>query len=814
MKLKYLGIACACALAGLAAAISSPVKVAKADDPVETNYSDLYMNELQLKAKSGSCTTDSNNNLVTVMPSGNSFVYTGPNNLSTSFTMVVENSCSWAAWTYINVRATFAEGKTLPTESNAFSNSGYQISWRANGSINFKKNGTLIGSPSVSGLKYQEGNARFETIIQTIDMSDGSVRFRFYVNSNLIFEYNDAEDPITGDQLTFKSDSVRVGFECPDFDKPNSYSLEDAGSPSWNSNFPISSYSNGVVTTSAGGTSGYSGVVYATQNYGSYGYKANIKFLQQSGAVYLSIGGTNGGGQYNIPTVIGDSGWSDTGYVINLDQWGPLKLQRNGVTLASFSGKAFVTDATWEIEYSLKFLEDGSCKIILFIDGSLYINYFDIKTNENTPLTPKSIGGTPGSLTSYHGIWSYYVAIQISSADNASYSEKTLLKSALGNPVFTGNQEIDLNGNVTSLDSGFISYPTLLNNTLYSFKMNLSSKSRNVFDLLVNYDGVPGGMDSASWTTKGYALKIYEEGQYYFAKGNTSVCEGWGFGGFSISTDTDYTIKFGSYQLADGVVKVVCSINSTVILNFIDTNAPITTAGKFTIAANSGAAGTISLVDVIYPVMNVQSRALVNDVVELAYDDPQVGDVVEYFIDDDASTATGTIVDDELTITSSGDLHVYCMVNGVLSESVIIECETSQYIFEARDYSTQFLSEMTCDGNGSITNNAWSSLGEDFAGLSENARNYLTNLDASAEGKDEVKAVYRYNFIINKYGKNTFNDFMGRIESHKLVYTYGANLMPLSNVAENNFAMILIVISSISAIALAAFCIYRRKKNK
>ena len=640
-------------------------------EPTEVSYADVYMNDLTLLTYDGNVQHTASNNMVAYLEAGCSCWYSGPKNVSIKFRYV----CWWTSGlTYIYIRC-----------NDQFSGTGYVIGWENNGHVFLAiKDGAILQEYPAGTFPYwfnaAEDQAKYDVKYEAIDLTDGSTRIRFYINETMVINHT-IQDAFDGNQFGFYSDSAYFGLIGAENLGYNTFSLEDAATPITSANYPWAGYENGVATLS-GGVAGFSGATYVAQVAGDYGFRAKVKPTQLAGQIYFNIFAKNGIHECNRPNITGDWGWSDVGYYIIWDRWGLFSALR-GETSIGYNGVGIPFDNFPEvtIEIGIRHFGDGSNRITLRVNDIVYLNCFDLKTDSNTPPELNSNGGTPGSLLAYNSVWSYWSSCTVRSADDVAPTEKTIALKDLGSsPAISGDQTIDRNGNVTSLKNGYISYTNKLNNTAYSFKARFDTIG-STLDLLLNYDGTPGNAWSDSWTTKGYGLLLYPNGQLILMKAGTMVCEGWAIGGFSFATNTDYTIKVGSVALSSGVERVFCYINDVLVLNYVDTNNPITTAGKFTICSNSFN-GSLSLIGVTYPTMNEIGEVSIDIPVELSYQNPQVGDEVSYHIDTDLSTAAGVIVGNMLTVTAAGVLYVYCVVNGIASDVVSCESATLGVVFD------------------------------------------------------------------------------------------------------------------------------------
>lgn len=128
---------------------------------------------------------------------------------------------------------------------------------------------------------------------------------------------------------------------------------------------------------------------------------------------------------------------------------------------------------------------------------------------------------------------------------------------------------------------------------------------------------------------------------------------------------------------------------------------------------------------------------------------------------------------------------------------------------DAGEYADEFLSTVTCDGQGSITavEGFWNTESTKFNALSAADKKVFSLAEASESGSVE-KCVNRYDAIVSKYGTTVYNDFMSR----GIVSPSRAIFKP--NIVEDAPITEIIVIASISAVTLIGlFAISKKRKE-
>ena len=135
---------------------------------------------------------------------------------------------------------------------------------------------------------------------------------------------------------------------------------------------------------------------------------------------------------------------------------------------------------------------------------------------------------------------------------------------------------------------------------------------------------------------------------------------------------------------------------------------------------------------------------------------------------------------------------------------------------EVSTYSTTFLSTMTCSGSGSVTAEAgsWDSMTTAYNALSMDAQRELALTTGDRTGTGVAGAIGRYDEIITKHGTSDYPDFMFRESIGKLVLGLSSNISFAVNDKDNSTTLIIILVSSISLVAIAGYFVIRRRKEQ
>ena len=136
------------------------------------------------------------------------------------------------------------------------------------------------------------------------------------------------------------------------------------------------------------------------------------------------------------------------------------------------------------------------------------------------------------------------------------------------------------------------------------------------------------------------------------------------------------------------------------------------------------------------------------------------------------------------------------------------EDDSSDAPSAAVEFANLFLSESLCnDGVTAPDVDAWDLLGLYFEDISADSKEIFKTATANAEGTEIEQCVARYDYIVGKYGAETYNDFMGRKP---------APIASALSIHNSDDVMDIAVISAIAIAGIAAagaFVFLRRKKE-
>jgi len=133
-------------------------------------------------------------------------------------------------------------------------------------------------------------------------------------------------------------------------------------------------------------------------------------------------------------------------------------------------------------------------------------------------------------------------------------------------------------------------------------------------------------------------------------------------------------------------------------------------------------------------------------------------------------------------------------------------------------YGTYFLSQITCDGDGSITSTSsnWTNVKNEYKQyMSTAVEGKVWTSTGSAGGTDLQKAVYRYDYIVFHKGYSGYDDFINRATSSGKQFAINSfSPFGLISDKDNISTIIIIIASSISLLSITALSVLVIKKRK
>ncbi len=128
-------------------------------------------------------------------------------------------------------------------------------------------------------------------------------------------------------------------------------------------------------------------------------------------------------------------------------------------------------------------------------------------------------------------------------------------------------------------------------------------------------------------------------------------------------------------------------------------------------------------------------------------------------------------------------------------------------------YGTYFLSQITCETGSVDTPNNWTNVRNEYKQhLSTDVEGVVWLTSAAITGTDLVKAMYRYDYIVRKYGTSTYSDFIDRKPGTNRTYGFGLIFSSLNK--DSNAVGLIVIISSIATVAaFAGYFFYKKKKE-
>jgi hypothetical protein len=135
---------------------------------------------------------------------------------------------------------------------------------------------------------------------------------------------------------------------------------------------------------------------------------------------------------------------------------------------------------------------------------------------------------------------------------------------------------------------------------------------------------------------------------------------------------------------------------------------------------------------------------------------------------------------------------------------------TDPVLASADEWAQDFL-----DGGCTVTKSSWSSHKDAFYALSEDAQDIICAVPHEADPEAEVegfiaKAVQRYDYVLTLYGKDTYNDFMGRVNA-------GTPVLSAHNVSSFSGSVgstaVIVALSLAAAATLAGTIVFAKKRK-
>ncbi len=594
----------------------------------------------------------------------------------------------------------------------SYTNSGYTyLLYTYTSQYAFSKNGTQISGGWTPPSPLVQGGVDHVVKFSTVNLSDGSVNVKLTIDGTVFLDYTDTESPIlgAGKYVISTADGTSLSAKGPQLEIPTATDLYDIAVPQTNGNFPGTTINqdNSVSLTSAGIASG---AFWGNQQSELALYKFKYTPTTAGGKLHMAIGCVPGTHGFNRLDIL-DATWGCKSVPYKFIWWEREGiLYKNNVNIG-YTDKMPTTTAgeIYEIQFGAETVYYGDIKanrITISING-VNQQWLDVESDTNQIITFEK-SGTPGALYKYFVIQGEGVNGTIQNSQTATYDEKTLLTSDLGPHV--GNATFDSNGAITSMVGGLnAGYNGNFKNTAIKMKGNFASVGSMVLQLRAQgtYDTPWGG----GWTNKGYVVYLFSNGQVILAKNGVTICEGWSLGATSMGVNTDYEIEFGTINVSSTAVRVYAKVNGAMAVNYLDTKDALLNEGWFTIFNNAGFAGTLGPVGVVMPSISADKNDAVLgfDTIALTclINGSEPTSTVNYVINTDKSTATATISENVVTPTSEGTLVIYAIVDGILSNEIVIDVTNPSPIITGAPSSIVYGTTATIDAvfnNGQVAN--------------------------------------------------------------------------------------------------------------
>lgn len=720
MKKKYLFIGVA-SLMVLGASMSlsmtqDDLSVAFATDPVDDSYlvaditemNNFYAYNASVNYTSGSRDT------VSVTSNGCFLFDEGRSNLEVVYN-ISEFADSPGAFSIL--------ARSQQTVNVSYSrDTGYKLLVYAHGVYQLYKQGTMMcAQAEISALGVDQ-----TIFFRTVNCDNGSVHIvvDYKIGEGTrtnMFNIYDETDPIFNNSTNacygvYKESGVETGTitfsSSYDRNTVGEVSLFDVSTPH-NLNSSATTIEDDSVLINPNYDHANSGVSFPIVSKKSYSYTVDVKPVHYGGfdgSFYaFSIGSTKTEFSFPTPFVESPTAWTSCGYLFywTADGWGfnGLYLSRGmpdeGGAWGSRISKTYLGSPTYTLDttYSVKILMDeldnGFVRLEMYIDGNLHLHFIDKPSDDGSYQPhhlPSDSAVTVGACTTYANI---FMRVQASgylyphNSGASALTDKTVLRDIVGEPTFIGVSDKAYKSGEIASYSDVCGYNTAISNSNIVANLTFTTIGDSL-DFLLNYSGTFG-----SWETKGYKVRVTATGDVSLYKNDvlligttTSIL-------FNSTTET-YKVSYTTQSLnsSNNAVLVRFAINDFTIIDFIDVDAPVSTAGVFAVIPD-GYEGAILQSGETLPSISTdasENTTFVNSDVTLSVDGTYSS--IVYYVDS-SSTATATIVGDVLNATTTGNVVVYAICDGrytreitvsiVNPEAVFINLPTTQVIVGGED---------------------------------------------------------------------------------------------------------------------------------
>ena len=144
-------------------------------------------------------------------------------------------------------------------------------------------------------------------------------------------------------------------------------------------------------------------------------------------------------------------------------------------------------------------------------------------------------------------------------------------------------------------------------------------------------------------------------------------------------------------------------------------------------------------------------------------------------------------------------------------------------VYYEKTWGQEFLDSFTCSGatlehpDGAITaenpTTVWSDLSDLFDDLSSAKKTAMKTNDTVNLTSVEIAALARYDLVIRKYGSGTYEDFIGRFSEGGANYNARGFATIITN-ESNNTIVAIVIIASVSTLAIGGYFFIRRRKER
>lgn len=561
-----------------------------------------------------------------------------------------------------------------------YADSGYAFMYYANGMYSLYDNGVDVNGGAQWGpLPEFSVGVDYSFSMKTVNLADGSgVLVSVSVNGTQIISYTDTTDPVLTEGMagfTAQEGAAYVlkgkGVQETAAVNPTYFSepipIQDLALPAQNEDGSLQWA--GAAAEGAG---------YNMQTDGFYSIKTTI--APAGGIISMSVGSfrTNANTMQLFHLLDPQWGWTDTGYHFDWANTGAITVSRSYISSDGVKSRVFSAAATgfgpggvYEVEFGFEPVGENVVKVFLKINGGYAFIIYDSAADDGyEPYKMRTT--TPSDQTMATLLYGQWCGATLEFDPVPASVKATQLNRDLGAPSYVGAAtSVNKNGEITSFSGDTVLYGY---DSVSADSIETTFNFDTLGSVLILMVRIPAVVMSPWGEGSGYALYLRANGQITFTKEGTVLCEGWApYAGLN-AIDTDFTVEYGSVNVADDAVQIFAYVNGVCVLNFVDIGDTLQGSGYM--VYNMGFSGSALAEGVSFPAIQAdRSEIYLQESAELSCEN--AGESVEYFVDEERSSGKAVIDGNIITAKSPGDVYVYAISDGLYSESILIKIDGS-----------------------------------------------------------------------------------------------------------------------------------------